>query len=56
MTLFELCWILTETKNSNIYALVDGLIRLISTISILTTNTKQVFSTMKLVKPDFMTR
>ena len=50
MTLSQLCQALVETKNSNIYLLVDRLIRLVLTLSVSTATTERAFSTMKLAK------
>ena len=49
-TLSELCRALVETGKSEVYFLLDRLIRLILTLSVSTATTEQAFSAMKLVK------
>jgi hypothetical protein len=49
-TISELCRGLSSSKKSKIYHLVNRLIRLMLTLSVSTTTTKQAFSTMKHVK------
>lgn len=49
-TLSELCRGLAETKKSQIYYLVDRLIRLVLTLPVSTATTERAFSAMKIVK------
>nr|XP_029148837.1 uncharacterized protein LOC114925379 [Arachis hypogaea] len=49
-TLAELCQKLTETGKSNIYPLIDRLIRLILTLPVTTATTERAFSAMKIIK------
>ncbi|XP_020967592.1 uncharacterized protein LOC110266888 [Arachis ipaensis] len=49
-TLAELCQKLTETGKSNIYPLIDRLIRLVLTLPVTTATTERAFSAMKIIK------
>ena len=49
-TISELCRGLQISGKSNIYFLIDRLIRLVLTLSVFTTTTERVFSAMKLLK------
>ncbi|XP_073151973.1 uncharacterized protein [Henckelia pumila] len=46
----ELCRLLTETKKSKIYFMIDSLIRLVLTLPVSTATTESAFSGMKLLK------
>ena len=49
-TISELCRGLQISGKSNIYFLIDRLIRLVLTLPVFTTTTERAFSTMKLLK------
>ena len=49
-TIFELCRGLEISGKTNIYFLIDRLIRLVLTLPVSTATTKRAFSTMKLLK------
>ncbi|XP_052299699.1 uncharacterized protein LOC102614219 [Citrus sinensis] len=49
-SLSELCRRLVETRNSQIYFLLDRLIRLVLTLPVSTATTERAFSAMKLIK------
>jgi len=49
-TMQELCTCLATTKKSEIYYLIDRLLRLIMTLPVSTTTTKRYFFTMKIIK------
>ena len=49
-TIFELCRELQISGKSNIYFLIDRLIRLVLTLPVSTATTEQAFSAMKLLK------
>ena len=49
-TISELCRELQISGKSNIYFLIDRLIRLVLTLPVFTTTTERAFSTMKLLK------
>ncbi|RYR74284.1 hypothetical protein Ahy_A02g008944 [Arachis hypogaea] len=49
-TLAELCQKLTETGKSNIYPLIDRLIRLVLTLPVTTATTERAFSAIKIIK------
>jgi len=49
-TMQELCTCLTTTKKSEVYYLIDILLRLIMTLPVSTTTTERSFSAMKIIK------
>jgi len=49
-TISELCRRLQISGKSNIYFLIDGLIRLVLILSVFTATTERAFSAMKLLK------
>lgn len=49
-SLLKLCRLLTETKKSKVYFMIDRLVRLVLTLPVSTATTERAFSGMKLLK------